>query len=217
MVETTPLRFHAQAVNEPPAMARRTAGFVAAAVAAMVLCFLGTIYCCSTTVAQALFFRARLESTPAKTQAMLRTAELAHRLYPFNYGLCVLCADTAFLGSLNAAGADGDALLESARTWCERGLALNSYDRRLVFRKMGILGATENTHAAALELWEQYTDWDFWNPDNHFYLGMMYVMSGNLEKARESVNWARGSAYYSRLVRSIEEASKSNVSQPAGK
>lgn len=206
MPEPTPLRFYTQAVNPAPAVVRRHAASMVAAVAGALLCLLAAVHGFRAAVAQSLFARVRSGMSSAKVRNMLDVADLSQGLYPYNYGLCVLCADAAFMESLNTTGPDSDSFMKIARTWCDRGLELNPYDRRLVFRKMGILGAAPDTRSSALDMWKQFTDWNFWNPDNHFYLGMMYVMSGELEKAKEEVFWARGSAYYSRLVRSIEEA-----------
>ncbi len=199
------LSYYRAAVPQADHTGRVRAGMLVAAIAGAILCLLGLVHSVRAAVAQALYYSARGLTGPDKTEAVLGIAERAHGLYRWNYGLAVLCADAAFLDSVASSGPEAHGLLGESQKWCERGLHLNSFDRRLVFRKMGILSVDEKTRPAAMELWRGYTDWNFWNPDNHYYMGMMYVMSGELDKARESARWARDSVYYARLIRAMED------------
>lgn len=177
----------------------RIAGVVMACVAAA-----GIVQGARAAVAQATYYKAKFRSPGKPASAVIEACVRAHRLYPWNYNVCELAAETAFREGLRDPGAMGECFRDSI-LWCDRGLALSPRNRALTYRKAAILGADEKTRPDALKLWSEFTGWNYWNADNHLYLGMMHAATGNLADAEREAILAKNSTGFQSLELMIGE------------
>ena len=179
----------------------------------------GIIHGIHATLAQNLYFQVRYGVLKVSgTERILETCERSYQLYPLNYNLCSIATDVAFLEADRALDqVSRDRLLSDSGKWCERGLALNTYSRDLNLRKAGLLGAGGGGAAKAVEHWERYTDWQYWNPENHYILGQMYVWAGELEKAKRCAVLVGKWEYGALLMKSIDDERTRNTVLLPGK
>jgi hypothetical protein len=141
---------------------------------------------------------------PGLSRADQARAERAHRLYPWNAGLCQWAADRAFYD-----GPGPDRLSEAERRrladeWCQRGLALNPHDRplRLIRARSLALGSP----SAGLASWREYLDWHYWDPYNHAVLASLHAQAGDYERALDALEMAHGSPHDASTRAEILEA-----------
>ena len=167
----------------------------------------GIIHGIHACLAQNLYFRVRygvLKESDA--ESILAACERSYQLYPFNYNLCSIATDVAFLEADRASDQVlRGRLLSDSGKWCERGLALNTYSRDLNLRKAGLLGAGGGGASKAAAHWERYTDWQYWNPVNHYILGQMYIWAGELEKAKRCAVLVDKWEYGALLMEAIDD------------
>ena len=174
----------------------------AAGIMISIIAVLGIVHGVRAGIAQALFLRAKYHGDDKPADSLLRMCSRAEKLYPWNYGLCLFAANTA-MGEALKRPPRQEELFAGAEKWCDAGLALNPRDRRLVYDKVALLGAKESGRRDALAMWNEYTDWDFWNADNHFVLGLIYVSLGDLAGAEKEAFWAKGSERFAELDAAI--------------
>ena len=168
-------------------------------------------YALRNSAGYALFFEAKYIDEGDDARVTLATCDSAAALCSSDYALCVFAADTAFMAATDTTVENRKFLLDESEKWCDRGLALNSRDRRLWFRKMGLLGLSPDTKGEALRVWTEYTDWDYWNPDNHYYLAVMNAWLGDLDEADRELSLTKGSVYYAnakQAVRTMRERAR---------
>ncbi len=124
----------------------------------------------------------------------LRRGEASFQAYPWNYYLCIYLAEAAWHASGSAAESERPFLLDAARKWCERGLALNPYRSQLRWLKTEFL--RRESPARALQYWRAYVEWDFWTPHHHAALAELAAEAGDFRQAEESLYWAQRAADY---------------------
>lgn len=147
--------------------------------------------------------RTRYGGTAGKRPADLdRACDEATRLYPHNYYFCAWTAQRAF-----DAGA-----FDTARKWCDRGLAMNSFKRRLNVLKAELLLRDSPRDAAAW--WARYLEWDFWDPYNQYLAVYFHAAAGEWDAARASLRWTRHSDYYSAAEDAFREAWLKEMAAP---
>jgi len=159
----------------------------------LIVCSLpGLIHGVRAGLAQHLYWRVKHGPDRNDAGEILRVGSRAHAIYPYNYNLCLWTAERA-LSMANAApaGPPREEAYELVSRWCETGLALNPYPRRLRFIKMHLLHRT--SVAAALRYWEEYVDWHFWEPYNHAVLVELYAAAGRFAEAESALRLAKGS------------------------
>jgi len=131
----------------------------------------------------------------------------AYRLYPHNYYFCVWTAEKLYYEG-DAAGADAEAV----RVWCDRGLDLNPHKRQLQLLKAHLLA--EESPALAVEWWERYLDWQFWEPFNHVAMVHFCAQAGDFAKGREALRWASPSPHYEEARKAFQEAWQRELTAP---
>jgi hypothetical protein len=130
----------------------------------------------------------------------VRRCGLALRLYPVNYHMCEYVAERAWM--VEGGGTPG--LVEAAREWSSRGLALNPYRRRL--NEVAARVKSVESPAGAVAMWQRFLDWDFWKPDSHAVMADLKLEAGDYEGALESVRWLEGTEYHDRMLRRVQAA-----------
>lgn len=128
----------------------------------------------------------------------------AHRLYPHNYFFCIWIAEKAYYNRFGPDGREIQEYLRATQHWCDTGLELNFYNSQLRLLKTRLL--KRESVSDAVEYWEKYVDWQFWEPYNHAMLVELYAASGDFGKAMESLTWVKGSRHYSHASRKLHEA-----------
>ncbi|MBN1670658.1 MAG: hypothetical protein JXR37_06480 [Kiritimatiellae bacterium] len=158
--------------------------------------------------AQALRRRAATRHLPS---AVLALCQRAHRLYAYDYYGCVLAAWTAYDAAQGDTAdgpekATGGGNLEQAELWCDRGLALNPYQRKLNRLKAHLL--LRQDPEAAVRHWRRYVEWAFWQPDHHAFLAMLLARAGEFAQAERALDWAGGSRYHDLARKVVDEAKR---------
>jgi len=182
------------------AVARIAAGLLVTA-----LCVPALVYALRATGSFVVYHRAKWRSADLTPAAVLELCDRAHALYPHNYRLSILAADTALeAGEAEADFDKADTLLQTAEEWCDTGLAQN--DMNVELRSMKARLIAYGSRKEAVAYWERYLDWDFWDPLNHALMVDLSVAAGNLARAEAALRWLKGSQYYSSALKRIEAA-----------
>ncbi len=188
-------------------MERRKGGWLMAGGALLAMSLVGMGLSARAGLAQAIYASAKFGPVRhAPPEATLRRAERAHRLYPFNYFLCIQASEKAYYERRGSDGREDPGRVEAAALWCERGLALNPYNSQLQRMKTRLLARTDLR--AALDHWQAYVDWYFWEPYHHAVLVDLRTKLGDVVGARDALRWVKGSPHYAAAeaaVRAIEE------------
>jgi len=121
-------------------------------------------------------------------------------------------ADTAYDTAFDAGGRADDERLSIARRWCEIGLELNPFRRPLRVLKTGLLA--RDSLRDAIDYWERYVDWHFWDPGNHALLAELYAEDGDFGKAMQSLRWVQGSEHYEAVRSALQDAWRNEISSP---
>jgi len=171
------------------------------------------VYGARAATAQWTYFASKYGRQPRAVRELLAAARRAHRWYPHNYYFAILAAERAHAEAAACAPPDEE-LWRQARFWCERGLAQNPWRSSLRWLKTRLLW--REAPAEAIRYWEQFTDWNFWEPWNHAVLAELYARAGAFEKADEALYWARGAPNYEDVRRAVlEEARRQAAAQAA--
>ncbi|MFO7871299.1 MAG: hypothetical protein R6V03_07705 [Kiritimatiellia bacterium] len=164
----------------------------------------GAAHACRSSLAQFMYLNAKYGTRVRDVRGIVRRCRSAHRLYPYNYYFCAFTAERLYR---ERSGADGSVLadrIELARFWCEEGLDLNPYKRKLRSLKARLL-AIESPERAA-RYWDEFVQWDFWRPSNHAILVDLYVQAGKLAEAARSLKWLEGTKYHDPAAEQIDSA-----------
>ena len=121
------------------------------------------IYCLIVAGAQVEYHGKRYGKPSADAFTTATACGESQATYPRNYRFCRLAAQRAFDDYFEADKRRDD-LLEIARRWCDTGFRLNPYDRELNILRLGLLDIEDRS--LALEFWEEYVDWYYWNTYN---------------------------------------------------
>lgn len=163
---------------------RRAARF-AAGLLLVALAVAGVPYSLRASQSQWLYYRAKYGDWRQDHTRAIAAAQRAHQLYPWNYNLCIWAAESAYYGAWDAALGDRAASVQLAQTWCDRGLALNTYKSPL--RLLEVWLTAHTALPEAIRKWEAYVDWHFWEPYNHAVLVDLYSRNGQYEQALASL------------------------------
>lgn len=139
-------------------------------------------------------------------QASSSTCSYAYKWYPFNYYFCEWMACNAFDHRLKGGDGDVEEWLKVAQLWCHRGMNLNPWKRKLNLVRALLLA--EKSPALGIMSWQEYVDWNFWDPYNHAIMVEMQSRSGDFDEAMESLKWVKGSAHYQSARQKFVEAWK---------
>lgn len=176
------------------------------------LAFGHAVYGARAAAAQWTYFMCKYGREPATVRELLAAARRAHRWYPHNYYLAILAAERAHAAAVARTPPDGE-LWRQAWLWCERGLAQNPWRSSLRWLKTRLLW--REAPQEAIRYWEQFTDWNFWEPWNHAVLAELYAKVGEFEKADEALFWARGAPNYEDARRAVLEEARRQAAEQA--
>ena len=157
--------------------------------------------------AQHLYWRVKYGDQRGDVDAILRKGSVAHGVYPYNHNLCMWVAEHALSRAASVgtpAGTDDPYAL--VQEWCERGLSLNPYPRRMRFIKMYLIRRISPEEA--LQYWNEYVEWQFWEPYNHAVLVDLYAACGQLVEAEDSLRWVEGSPHFPAAKQRLAQARK---------
>ena len=177
---------------------------IVAGVFLLVISAAGVYHGARAALAQSTYFIAKYGSARNNTRGILRRCETASRLYPYNYNFCVWAAETAFNDSVAREKSNTSGTADDAAYWCDRGLKLNFYNGQLRRLKTCIL--RENSLGEALNFWEDYVDWHFWDPYNHAVLVELYADSGDFARAAESLKLIKGTKEFKAASERLNQA-----------
>ena len=163
----------------------------------------GLVHGIRAALANTLYFQAKYGSEKDNPVAIFGLYEQAHRWYPFNYNFCILAAETAYYSSFGVDPKEAARRRLLAARWCDTGLQLDSYKSQLRVLRTRLL-AMESL-PAAIRYWNDYVDWQYWAPCNHAVLVELYSLSGDFDKALESLALIRGSDSYDEASRKFVE------------
>jgi len=161
-----------------------------AVLALLAVCAAGIVHGSRAAAAQWMYERAKYGADRASLPRVLALCESAQGLYPLNYYFCLWAAEQAYYAS-GAAGRE--AARAAADRWCERGIALNPYNRELQIIRVRLW--QERSPGLAAAQWARYVDWQFWDPYNHALLAELYAEAGEIEQALAELEWGRRSPY----------------------
>ena len=143
--------------------------------------------------------------------AILKLSDRFHSWYPYDYRLCVWIGEGAFYGWGGSPDTHDGPLLDVASVWCERGLSMNPHSRSLRLLRTRVLELEAPSDAAAY--WEDFVEWDFWDPFNHAVLAGLAARAGGFVKALRSLEMTRNSPYYDDTRKDIRRAWKIELSR----
>jgi len=178
--------------------------FLGTAIGFLILSLVGLIYSVRTAIAQRVYCQAKYGAIKDDPDQVLAGCERAHRLYPHNYRFCIWAMETAWYGRHDRSGNEIPERVAMADTWCGRGLELNSYKLELRLVETHLLARESAARAAAR--WQEYVDWQFWEPLNHALLAELYARAGDFDRATEALAWVEGSKHYDDASRKVREA-----------
>ncbi len=163
----------------------------------------GTVHAVKAAISYAGYYQIKYGSEESAVSQQLDKAEAVHNLYPWNYNLCIWCAEHAYYNRYAGHQEKRD-LLAAASKWCDRGLDLNPFKSQLRLLKARLIARESSAEAA--EYWREYVRWDFWRPYHHAVLAEFYIDAGKLWEASEELMWLEGSEYYEDLSEKIRNA-----------
>lgn len=154
---------------------------------------LGVAHSIRVEVAQSIYFNIKYGAARNDLSAIFKRSEIAHRIYPFNYYLCMWVAETAYENGC-AGGTESQEQINIARRWCDRGLKLNFYRSELREIKTRLLA--RESPDAAVSYWKEYVNWHFWEPYNHGVMAELLAGAGRFDLAEKALYWVKGSDHY---------------------
>jgi hypothetical protein len=155
----------------------------------LVISLVGMGHSLRAGLAQRYYWQAKFAKPEAGAERVLDLCCKAYVLYPDNYYFSILAAEKAYYAASDEKGMKGKRL-EQAAVWCERGLVQNWWKGSLRRLKTRILW--EESPSRAIRFWNDYTEWQFWEPYNHAVLAELYAGVGDFENADQSLRWAAG-------------------------
>ncbi len=195
-----------------PGQAMSRIASTTAAVALIGVSFLGAIHSMRAGISQALYRRARYSVAAEDAHAVLRLCHRAHRLYAWNYSVCSLAAERAYYASPRGDPSEERRLLAATEHWTAVGLALNPYIPELNLLRVRLLA--RESLSEAIQHWERYVDWHFWEPHNHAVMAELYAENGDFNKAYRSLSWTKRTEHYAPTREAILRAWQREMTAP---
>jgi hypothetical protein len=147
-----------------------------------------------------------------RPETVARRCEDAYRLYPYNYYLCIWIAEKCWYARHDLDGSESPGRVELARLWCDRGLALNRRKSQLRLLKTRLLA--RHSVREAIDHWNDYVRWHFWEPHNHAILVELYAEAGDFAEALRSLEWVKGSKHYAEAHLKLQTAWAKEIARP---
>jgi hypothetical protein len=173
------------------------------------------IWSARSALGQAIYFQARHSDSPSLgLSPELPVGELARRrldlagqsfrLNPINFRVCRVATDIAFKTCRDIDVRKHDVTLDEMTMWCERGLELNKYNRRMRYLEAEMIAV--KSPSKALERWTDYVAWDFWDPFNHYYMVELLARSGRYSDAFNEMEFLKGREHHEDAKRIIRDS-----------
>lgn len=175
-------------------MKLRLIALLASAVSLFIVSVLGVTRAARATAAYALYHNSRYGSGKESVSGILAGCAIAYRYYPYNYYFPILAAESAYYSAPAAVAEEKRRLLGAADYWCDTGLQLNPYKIKLRLLRARII-ADENP-SDAVEYWQAYVDWHYWEPFNHCVLAELQAQAGDFDEAFRTLDTIKGQNYY---------------------
>lgn len=167
--------------------------FVAAAGAALLaVAVMGVWHGLRAGVAMVTYHQAKYGAASGDVTRNLRLCQRVYPLYPWNYRFSIFVAEQAYYDH-SATGERRRQLLRQARLWCERGLTQNEWKSQL--RRLKTRFLYDEAPLKAVQYWQAFADWQFWEPYNHVVLVEMHARNGDFNKAEAEMKWVTGSSH----------------------
>jgi len=173
----------------------------------------GIFHASRVVLAQNLYSRAKYGTPSVASQTILDLCGKASRLYGHNYYVCILAAEAAYYEGLITTAGDASKHITEAQKWCDKGLELNCY--RMPLRRLKAFLLARTSPADAAHYWEKFVDWQYWEPSNHALLVELYALSGQYEKAVDSLALIKDTSDYQAAGMKLNEAWKKEKDFPA--
>ena len=168
---------------------RRTAGGVL-----LVLCCVGLVHAVRAAAAHAVYCGLKYGKDVVLTPAGLRSAETAHRLYPWNFYLSAWVGEQAYLRIHRAEPGQRGEWRAIASLWCGRSLRMNPFKRNMNVLKTRLLQMESVTDSLAY--WRGYVELNYWSRYNHALLAELCAAAGEFGEAARELETARGGPGY---------------------
>ena len=182
------------------------------AVVLITVAMAGLLHGTRAAVANAIYYRAKFGSLKDRPDKIIAACEQAHRLYPFQHRFCLWTAEQAYVDRFDAAGRERPDRLAAAETWCRRGLTLQPYSQAL--HLLNVRLTARASLRDAIDKWDEYVDWHFWDPYNHAVRVELYSRVGRFGEAAEALTWVRGSEYFQEARQTLDDAMRRDREWP---
>jgi len=150
---------------------------------------LGARYSINATRAQVMYAKSRYAqgSKSLTPESVYSNYVYAANLYPYNFYFSAYAGENFFYNISNYNSREAAENLEIIKEIAADGIEINPYNSQLIYLHMRML-ETESPKAA-LDYWQKFVDWYFWNDYNHSVLAELYAKSGMYEKAMNELKY----------------------------
>ncbi len=193
-------------------MKLRLTAILASAMLLLVVSVLGITRGLRASAAYLLYHNSRYGSGKGNVRGILSSCSTAYRYYPYNYFFTIWTAQRAYTEGLKSEGEERKYFMSAADYWCERGLNLNPYKGQLRMIRARLLA--EQDPASAVEYWQAYVDWHYWEPFNHCALAEFHAMAGDFTEAFKALELIKGMEHYEGGLRRINDHWRREMAMP---
>ncbi len=177
----------------------------------LILSLFFVVYSVRAGISQLIYYRAK--NGYSDTGDLYKIYRQTNHLYPYNYRFFAWSAEEAFnRGSKATDEKSRDKNFELAELLCDKGLALNKYERPLPFIKTQLLYRKSPTDAVVY--WEKYVEWDYWNSYNHAVLASLYAGIGKFGQAMQTLQFIKGTPDYNSAEKIVMQYWDKAMSEP---
>ena len=150
---------------------------------------LGVNYSINATKAQVMYAKSRYTqgSKSLSPELVYSNYVSVANLYPYNFYFSAYAGEKLFYNISNSNSQEAAEKLEIIKDIASNGIKINPYNSQLVYLHMRML--EKESPKAALDYWQKFVDWYFWNDYNHSVLAELYAKSGMYEKAMNELKY----------------------------
>ena len=149
----------------------------------------GIGYSIKATKAQVIYAKSRYSKSSKNLSPELVYSNYvyASNLYPYNFYFSAYAGEFFFYNLASYKGQKALGKLAIIRDIASDGIKINPYNSQLIYLHMRML-ETESPKVA-LEYWQKFVNWYFWNDYNHSVLAELYAKTGMYEKAMNELKY----------------------------
>lgn len=146
-------------------------------------------YSIKATKAQVMYAKSRYSQSGKSLSPDLVYSNYvyASNLYPYNFYFSAYAGEKFFYNISNYKSQEAAEKLKIVKNIASYGAEINPYNSQLIYLHMRML-ETESPKVA-LDYWQKFVDWYFWNDYNHSVLAELYAKSGMYEKAMNELRY----------------------------